>query len=104
MELADRTRDAEDLRPSTPIAQAVSIDDAFVSADLHDTSDALNTLSQIAANAANNDVDHARISSPSVRQNEQNQADQPDETGLLDYHLVRAGLLTPSVVEELVER
>lgn len=93
--------DAEDLAPSTPIAQAVSIDDAFVSADLHDTSDALNTLSQIAANAANNDADHARISSP---QNEQNQVNQQDEIGLLDYHLVRASLLTPSEVGELVER
>jgi hypothetical protein len=104
MKLADRTRDAEDLGPSSPIAQAVSIDDAFVSADLHDTSDALNTLSQIASNAANNDVDHARISSPSIRQNEQNQANQQDEIGLLDYHLVRAGLLTPSEVDGLVER
>jgi hypothetical protein len=82
----------------------VSIDDAFVSADLHDTSDALNTLSQIAANAANNDADHARISSPSIRQNEQGQVNQQDEIGLLNYHLIRASLLTPSEVGEVVER
>lgn len=102
--LADRNPDAENLGPSTPIAQAASIDDAFVSADLHDTSDALNTLSQIAANVASNDADHARISSPSTRQNDQSQINQQVETGLLDYHLVRAGLLTPSEVGELVER
>ncbi|QGA20081.1 hypothetical protein EYB26_007781 [Talaromyces marneffei] len=100
----DHAPDAKDLKPSPPIAQAVSIDDALVSADLHDTSDALNTLSEIAANAANNDANSSRISPLSIGQNEQTQLNQHDEIGLLDYHLVRAGLLTPSIVCELVER
>jgi hypothetical protein len=77
------------------------IDDTFASTDLHNTSDALRILSNIAGSTSTNIV---ACTEPSHRvQYSGNQATVP-ETGLLEYHLVKAGVLAPSQVLNLVER
>lgn len=80
------------------------IDDTFASTDLHNTSDALKLLSQIAGSASKSTMAYTEPSHlPSMAQCSANQAVVP-ETGLLEYHLVNAGVLTPSQVLNLVER
>lgn len=77
------------------------IDDTFASTDLHNTSDALKILSKIAGSTSTNIV---ACTEPSrLAQYSGNQATVP-ETGLLEYHLVKAGALTPFQVLNLVER
>jgi hypothetical protein len=77
------------------------IDDTFASTDLHNTSDALKILSKIACSTSTNIV--ACTEPLHLAQYSGNQATVP-ETGLLEYHLVKAGVLTPSQVLNLVER
>ncbi|KAL3483781.1 hypothetical protein BJX62DRAFT_219637 [Aspergillus germanicus] len=73
-------------------SQPAIIEDAFTSADLHGTSDALNILSQLA--------DYAR---PDCGQLGQYQTEQSSNS-LLEFPLVKSGQLTPMDVAELVER
>lgn len=77
------------------------IDDTFASADLHNTSDALKILGQIAGSASTNTM---ACNKPSgLAQYSENQTTVP-EAGLLEYHPVKAGVLTASQVLNLVER
>jgi hypothetical protein len=77
------------------------IDDTFASADLHNTSDALKILGQIAGSASTNTM---ACNKPSgLAQYSENQTTVA-ETGLLEYHPVKSGVLTASQVLNLVER
>lgn len=93
------THDQFEIRDS--VQSAGIIDHTFASTDLHNTSDALKILSEIAGSASTNSM---VCSEPSrLAQYSDNQARAP-ETGLLEYHLVKSGALTPSQVLNLVER
>ncbi|KAJ6019973.1 hypothetical protein N7522_000048 [Penicillium canescens] len=93
------TREQFEIRDSAQSAGI--IDDTFASTDLHNTLDALKILSKIAGSASTNIV--AYTESSRLAQCSGSQATIP-ETGLLEYHLVKAGALTPSQVLNLVER
>jgi hypothetical protein len=91
------------------------IESTFIATTLHNTSDALNFLSQAAENASHLPETHAQENaihnhyvSPSNRviqsQTQSTPADPYSSHGVLPYHLVTSGLLTSAQVAELVIR
>ena len=92
---------------------APSVEDTFASTGLHDTTDALNFLSQVAENASHKAVDlrgglDSGFSSQMTRM-PQAVSNLPFEeqylgAELVPYHLITAGLLTVAEVASLVSR
>lgn len=89
---------------------APSVEDTFASTSLHDTTDALNFLSQVAENASHNAVDYrGRVDNGFSSQVTQAASNLPFEEQYLSaesvpYHLITAGLLTVAQVVSLVSR
>jgi hypothetical protein len=92
---------------------APSVEDTFASTGLHDTTDALNFLSQVAENASHEAVDfRGRVDSgfsSQMTRMPQAVSNLPFEgqylgAELVPYHLITAGLLTVAQVVSLVSR
>lgn len=94
-------------------SSAPSVEDTFASTGLHDTTDALNFLSQVAENASHKAVDlRGELDSGFSSQMThipQAMSNLPFEgqylsAELVPYHLITAGLLTVAQVVSLVSR
>lgn len=89
---------------------APSVEDTFAFTSLHDTTDALNFLSQVAENASHKAGDfRGRMNSGFSSQMTQAMSKLPFEgqylsAELVPYHLITAGLLTVAQVASLVSR
>lgn len=102
-ELQPEEEDLDLSNQPTNISQTSNIEDTFASTDLHSTSDALNILSQIADSESNDMINgqtNSRVFAGKYGTGDFDAA----ESDLLDYPLVRSGLLTTPQIAKLLER
>jgi hypothetical protein len=93
-----------DINRSAGNLASTAIDDTFASTNLHNTSDALNLLSQAALGT--NDIPKADLSqnAPSHGREALAESFGVNDSDLLQYYLVANGVLTAVQVADLVQR